>query len=182
MVPDWAASSSPRDCAGNNPAKHAATTKLHENIRLNIFFILRSRIPSIRKNMDRPEASIREKERLPSIPNSGTLSPCDQHSSYCPASCRLFPPAGAEAPRLKRITSRRQQNGDCPGRGKRTRFRTGNPASPFRHDPFLPFAGGRQRNFGNRRRGSGNGYSNIQPGSGFRGAAFQNGLSGNTSE
>ncbi|UQT45500.1 hypothetical protein M5E88_04545 [Akkermansia muciniphila] len=41
---------------------------------------------------------------------------------------------------------------------------------------------GRQRNFGNRRRGSGNGYSNMQPGSGFRGAAFQNGLPGNTSE
>ena len=31
-------------------------------------------------------------------------------------------------------------------------------------------------------RGTGNGYSNMQPGSGFRGAAFQNGLPGNTSE
>ena len=30
--------------------------------------------------------------------------------------------------------------------------------------------------------GSGNGYSNIQPGRGFRGAAFQNGLPGNTYE
>lgn len=127
MVPDWAAFSSPWDCAGNNPAKHAATTKLHENIRLNIFFILRSRIPSIRKNMDRPEASIREKERLPSIPNSGTLSPCDQHSSYCPASCRLFPPAGAEAPRLKRITSRR--NGSPTAAERRLSWK--GKANPF---------------------------------------------------
>ncbi len=50
------------------------------------------------------------------------------------------------------------------------------------HSGMTLFYHSRQRNFGNRRRGSGNGYSNMQPGSGFRGAAFQNGLPGNTSE
>lgn len=48
--PDCAAPSCPRDSAGNDPATHAAATKLHENIRLNISFIIPfPRFSSIRK-------------------------------------------------------------------------------------------------------------------------------------